>query len=83
MQFVLALLAAIVTILILLNRLADAGIGLGGLNSFLWRRRRKWRQRYEGNPVYALDDPKEVTALFPLAMAKAPRWAANQVAWRP
>jgi len=42
---ILAVLGVIVTILILLNRLANAGMDLGGLNPFLWQRRRNWRKR--------------------------------------
>ena len=70
MHIVLGLLTAIVTILVLLNRLAEAGISLGGLNPFLRQRRRKWRQGIEGNPIYRVDDPMEATALLMTAMAK-------------
>lgn len=70
MHVVLGLLGTIVTMLILLNRLAEAGIDLGGLNPFLWQRRRAWRKKYEGNPLYQLDDPMEVTALLTIAAAK-------------
>jgi hypothetical protein len=70
LHIVLGILAAIVTILILLHRLADAGIDLGGLNPFLWNRRRNWRKKYEGNPLYALDSPMEVAALLVVATAK-------------
>jgi hypothetical protein len=64
MHIVLALLGSIVTILVLLSRLADAGIDLGGLNPFLWNRRRKWRKKYEENPM-------DATALLMVATAKA------------
>ena len=70
MHIILGLLGTVVTILILLNRLAEAGIDLGGLNPFLWHRRRKWRQKYEGNPIFQLDSPMEVTALLMAAVAK-------------
>lgn len=70
MHIVLGILAAIVTILILLHRLADAGIDLGGLNPFLWKRRRTWRKKYEGNPLYALDSAMEVAALLVVATGK-------------
>lgn len=70
MHIVLGILAAVVTILILLHRLANAGIDLGGLNPFLWNRRRTWRKKYEGNPLYALDKPMEVAALFVVATGK-------------
>ncbi len=71
MHIVLALLGSIVTILVLLSRLADAGIDLGGLNPFLWNRRRKWRKKYEGNPLFKIDNPMDATALLMVATAKA------------
>lgn len=71
MHIILGLLGTIVTILILLNRLADAGIDLGGLNPFLWHRRRKWRKTYEGDPIYKVGNPMEMTALLLVAVAKS------------
>ena len=71
MHIILGLLGTIVTILILLNRLADAGISLGGLNPFLWHRRRKWRKSYEGDPIYKIDNPMEATALLMIGVAKS------------
>jgi uncharacterized tellurite resistance protein B-like protein len=68
---ILAILGVIVTILILLNRLADAGIDLGGLNPFLWQRRRKWKAKLEGNPIYQIDSPMDAVALYMLAVVKA------------
>lgn len=70
MHIVLGLLGTIVTILILLNRLAEAGIDLWGLNPFLWNRRRKWRKKYDGNPAFKLSDPMDATALLMVAIAK-------------
>ena len=70
MHIVLAILGSVITILILLNRLAEAGIDLGGLNPFLWQRRRKWRHAFEGNPIYRIDSPMEATALLMAATAK-------------
>ncbi len=71
MHFILGLLGTIVTILVLLNRLAEAGISLGGLNPFLWKRRRDWRNQYEGNPVFQIEDPLDATAILMVAVAKA------------
>ena len=68
---ILGILGAIVTILILLNRLANAGIDLGGLNPFLWNRRRNWRKKYEGSLIFQIEDPMEVTALLMVAVVKA------------
>ena len=55
MHIILGMLGTIVTILILLNRLAEAGIDIGGLNPFLWNRRRKWKKMYQGNPVFKIE----------------------------
>ena len=68
---ILAILGFIVTILILLNRLANAGIDLGGLNPFLWHRRKKWKDKLEGNPIYQIDSPMDVVGLYMLAVVKA------------
>ncbi|MCU5782871.1 phenylacetic acid degradation-like protein [Alcanivorax balearicus MACL04] len=70
MHIVLGLLGTLVTILWLLYRLAEMGIDLGGLNPWAWRRRRQWRSRSQGNPIYALESPLEVTALLMTAAAK-------------
>lgn len=71
MHIVLGLLGSIVTILILLKKLADAGIDLGGLNPFLRAHRKRWRDKVEGNPLYAIESPMEATALLMTATAKA------------
>ena len=71
MHIVLALLGTIVTILVLLSRLANAGIDLGGLNPFLWNRRRKWRKKHDGNPIFRVNEPLDATALLMVAIAKS------------
>lgn len=71
MHILLGALGTIVTILILLNRLAEAGIDLGGLNPYLWNRRRKWRNTYNGNPVYKIEDPMDATAILMVSVVKA------------
>jgi len=68
---ILAILGAIITVLILLNRLAEAGIDLGGLNPFLWSRRRKWSKQYEGDPIFKITDPMEATAILMVGIAKS------------
>jgi len=54
MHILLAVLGSIVTILVLFKRLSDAGIDIGWLNPFAWRRRRAWRKQYQGNPIFSL-----------------------------
>ena len=56
MHIILGFLGAVVTILVLFKRLSDAGIDIGWLNPFAWRRRRAWRNKYQGNPIFSLSD---------------------------
>lgn len=70
MHIILSFLGTIVTIVVLLSRLADAGISLGGLNPFLWKRRRQWEKQLTGNPIYNIDDPMDASALLMTAAAK-------------
>lgn len=70
MHIVLGALALPVTLLILLRRLADAGIDLGGLNAFLWRRPREWREKFDANPLFLISDPKEIAAVLAAGIAK-------------
>ena len=67
MRIVLALLTSIISILYLLDRM---GIDLGGLNPFYWRRRRAWAAKYQGDPIYSVEDPMHVAALLIVGTAK-------------
>jgi len=67
MHVVLGLLGTVITILYLLDRL---GVDLGGLNPFAWRRRRAWAAKYEGDPIYSVEDPMHVAALLIVGAAK-------------
>ena len=67
MHVLLGLLGAAVTILYLLDR---AGIDLGGLNPFYWRRRRAWAKKYDGDPIYSIEDPIHVAALLAVGAAR-------------
>lgn len=67
MHIVLGLLTSILTILYLLDRL---GVDIGWLNPFAWRRRRAWAQKYEGDPIYAVEDPIHVAAILITGAAK-------------
>jgi uncharacterized tellurite resistance protein B-like protein len=70
MHIILGALGLVVTILVLLKRLQDGGIDIGWLNPFSWMRRRKFRKQYEASPVYTLESPMDVAALFLVAIAK-------------
>lgn len=67
MHIVLGLLTSILTILYLLDRL---GVDIGWLNPFAWRRRRAWMNKYEGDPIYAVEDPIHVAAILITGVAK-------------
>ena len=71
MPYLLGLLGVIVTALVLLSRLADAGINLGGLNPFARRRSRAWQRKFEANPLFGLDDPMDVAAVLAVGIVKA------------
>lgn len=71
MHIILGILGSIITILWLLHRLAEMGVTLGGLNPFLWHRRRKWRKHHDANPIFKINSPLEATALVLAAIAKA------------
>lgn len=70
MHIILAVLGVVVTILILLNRLSQNGIDIGWLNPFSWHRRRKYRLNHDLNPVFKLDSPLDVAALYLVGVAK-------------
>lgn len=67
MHVLLGLLGSLITILYLLDRL---GIDLGGMNPFYWRRRRAWAKKYEGDPIYSVEDPIEVAAILIVGVAR-------------
>jgi hypothetical protein len=70
MHIILGALGSIVTILFLLHRLAEMGIDFGGLNPFSRRRRRAWRQKFDANPVFALEDPRDIAGVLVVGVAK-------------
>ncbi len=71
MHIILSVLAVVVTVLILLNRLSDNGIDIGWLNPFAWKRRREWSKKYHADPVYSVSRPMEVTGLIIVALVKS------------
>ena len=71
LHIIIGFLGSVITILWLLHRLAEMGIDLGGLNPWLWQRRRKWRNLHVENPIFRIDSPMEATALLVTALAKA------------
>ena len=70
MHILIGFLGLVVTIVVLLNRLADAGIDLGGLNPFMRRRRRNWQEAYAANPLFSIDKPLEAAAVLVVWTAK-------------
>ena len=71
MHIILALAGAIITILILLRKLGEAGITLDSINPFAWYRRHQWRKKYHSKPLFNIEDPLKAAALMIVAVAKA------------
>ncbi|MEL7185312.1 MAG: TerB family tellurite resistance protein, partial [Pseudomonadota bacterium] len=67
MHVVIALLGSIVTILYLLDRL---GVDIGWLNPFHWMHRRRWSKKFDGDPIYAVEEPMHVAALLVIGIAR-------------
>ncbi len=67
MHIVLGLIGSIITILYLLDRL---GVDIGWLNPRYWRHRRAWAKKYEGDPIYSIEDPIQVAAVLIVGVAK-------------
>ncbi|HNP63792.1 MAG TPA: TerB family tellurite resistance protein [Woeseiaceae bacterium] len=67
MHIIIGVLTGLVTIFYLLDRL---GIDIGGLNPFYWRRRRAWAKKYQGDPIYSIEDPMHVAAVLIVGAAK-------------
>jgi len=70
MHIILGILGSIITILVLVNQLSRAGIDIGKLNPFAWRRRNKWQKLYHADPAFSLDRPMEAVAGLLYVMAK-------------
>lgn len=67
MHIVLGLLGSLISILYLLERI---GVDIGWLNPWSWRRRRAWVKKYEGDPIYSIEDPIHVAAILIIGVAK-------------
>ena len=67
MHIVLGLIGSIITILYLLDRL---GVDIGWLNPRYWRHRRAWAKKYEGDPIYSIEDPIQVAAVLIVGVAR-------------
>lgn len=67
MHILIALLGGIVTVLYLLDRM---GVDIGWLNPFHWAHRRRWAKKYQGDPIYAVEEPLHVAALLIMGVAR-------------
>ena len=61
MHIVIGLITALATLLYIMDRL---GLDVGWLNPWAWRRRRAWAKKYEGDPIYSVDDPMQIAAIL-------------------
>lgn len=70
MHIILGALGAIITILVLVNRLKETGIDLGWLNPFTWAHRRRWRKKYHADPAFSIQSPMQAAAGLMYVAAK-------------
>ncbi len=61
MHIIIGLITALGTLLYIMDRL---GIDIGWLNPWAWRRRREWAKKYEGDPIYSVEDPMQIAAIL-------------------
>lgn len=67
MHVIIAILGIITSILYICERV---GIDLGAFNPFAWRRRRAFRKKFDGDPLYKLSDPVDVAGALVSLIAK-------------
>lgn len=70
MHVIIGILTLVVTILVLITRLSNAGVDIGWLDPFRWNRRRKWQQKCNVDPLFCIDDPMEATACLMYTMVR-------------
>ena len=61
MHIIIGLITALATLLYIMDRL---GLDIGWLNPWAWRRRRAWAKKYEGDPIYSVEDPMQIAAIL-------------------
>ncbi len=61
MHIVIGLITAVTGLLYALDRI---GVDIGWLNPFSWARRRAWAKKFEGDPIYSIEDPMHVAAIL-------------------
>ena len=67
MHVILSVLGGILTVMYFLDRF---GIDIGWLNPFWWRHRRNWAKKFDGDPIYGIEDPMQIAALLVVGIAK-------------
>jgi uncharacterized tellurite resistance protein B-like protein len=70
MHIIIGLITAVAGLLWALNSLQNSGLRLSSFNPFYWFRRTKWKKQYQELPLYQIDSPLEVAAVFILGIAK-------------
>ncbi len=70
MHIILGILTLLGTLFWLYRRFSESGLRLSSFNPFLWKRRHDWKQRRQMNPLFILDNPKDVAAALLFIIAK-------------
>ena len=67
MHILIGLITAVTGLLYALDRI---GVDIGWLNPFSWARRRRWARKFEGDPIYSIEDPMHVAAILMVGTAR-------------
>ncbi len=69
MHIIIAAISAIAGLVWALNSLQRSGVNLNSFNPFYWLRRRRWSEQIV-NPLYAIESPRELTAVLAFGVLK-------------
>lgn len=70
MHIIIGLLTLVATAFLVYRRFNEAGFSVSSFNPFLWKRRRDWHQRKSTNPLFILEENKDVAAALFFIIAK-------------
>ena len=69
MHIIIAAITALAGLIWALNSLQRSGFDLNSLNPFYWIRRKRWENK-QINPLYALENPREMVAVLMFAVLR-------------
>lgn len=70
MHIILTVLTLLGTFFWVYRRFHESGLSISSINPFLWKRRHDWNKRRATNPLFILDNNKDVAAALMFVIAK-------------